>query len=132
MAAAEDPGVFVLDNAPNCTAERIEERTEAFFRILRDAHPKVPVIFVEQTPYPFQAFDLKERETLAKKAAVQRAVFERIVRSGEKNVYYVKADRMLGPEGDDTVDGTHLTDLGAVHYADLLTPVIKKALKKNR
>lgn len=132
MAAAEDPGVFVLDNAPNCTAERIEERTEAFFRILRDAHPKVPVIFVEQTPYPFQAFDLNERETLAKKAAVQRAVFERIVRSGEKNVYYVKADRMLGPEGDDTVDGTHLTDLGAVHYADLLTPVIKKALKKNR
>ncbi len=132
MASCEDPGVFVLDNAPNCTAERIEERTEAFFRILRDAHPNVPVIFVEQTPYPFQAFDMKTREDLAKKVAVQRAVYERIVRSGEKNVYYVKADKMLGPEGDDTVDGTHLTDLGAVHYADLLTPVIKKALKKNK
>ena len=72
------------------------------------------------------------REKIEKRVEAQRMIFEKLKKSGEKNIYYVKGDKMLGPEGEDTVDGIHLTDLGAVHYADLLTPVIRKALKKNK
>ncbi len=36
---------------------------------------------------------------------------------------------MDGVEDDGTVDGIHLTDLGFRHYANLLTPVLRKLLK---
>ena len=36
---------------------------------------------------------------------------------------------MLGKDGEATVDGIHFTDLGMMRYADLVCPVIKKAIK---
>lgn len=132
MAAAPDPGVFVLDEAPNCTAKRIEEKGEAFFRILRDAHPDVPVVFVDMTPYPYRAFDKECDKSLSEVSAAQRALYERLKKAGEKRIYFVSGDKMLGPDGDGSVDGVHLTDLDMVHYADLMTPVIRKVLKKNK
>ena len=37
---------------------------------------------------------------------------------------------MLGSDREATVDGIHFTDVGMMRYADLVTPVIKKLLKK--
>ena len=34
---------LILDYVPNASARQIAERGETFFRILRDAHPDVPV-----------------------------------------------------------------------------------------
>ena len=47
MASVKDPGLFILDYVPNSKAERIREAGEEFFRIFREAHPDVPIIFVE-------------------------------------------------------------------------------------
>ena len=132
MASAPDPGVFVLDEAPNCTAKRIEEKGEVFFRILRDAHPDVPVVFVDMTPYPYRAFDTECDKKLSDVSAAQRALYERLKEAGEKRIYFVSGEKMLTPGGEGSVDGVHLTDLDMVHYADLLTPVLRKVLKKNR
>jgi len=38
---------------------------------------------------------------------------------------------MRGEEGEATIDGIHFTDLGMMRYADLVCPIIKKAIKKN-
>ena len=48
----------------------------------------------------------------------------------EKNIYYISSKRMLGSDREATVDGIHFTDVGMMRYADLVTPVIKKLLKK--
>ena len=132
MASAPDPGVFVLDESPNCSAKLIEEKGEAFFRILRDAHPDVPVVFVDMTPFPYRAFDQECDKNVARISAAQRALYERLKKAGEKRIYFVPGDRMLSPDGEGSVDGRHLTDLDMVHYADLLEPVLRKALKKSR
>ena len=47
MAEVESPSLYVLDYVPNASAKAIAEKGEEFFRILRKAHPKTPVIFVE-------------------------------------------------------------------------------------
>ena len=132
MASAPDPGCFVLDEAPNCKPEMIDEKGEAFFRILRDAHPDVPVVFVDMTPYPYRAFDKECDESLTKVSAAQRALYERLKKAGEKRIYFVSGDKMLGPDGEGSVDGVHLTDLDMVHYAEWILPVLQKVLKKNR
>ena len=48
----------------------------------------------------------------------------------EKNIYYISSKMMLGSDREATVDGIHFTDVGMMRYADLVTPVIKKLLKK--
>jgi hypothetical protein len=51
-------------------------------------------------------------------------------KAGEKHIYYITAEGMIGEDGEATVDGCHFTDLGAMRYVDHVLPVIRKALKK--
>ena len=62
MASVPDPAVYVLDYAPNAYAPMIKEHGEEFFRILRDAHPDVPVIFIEDVIFPHTLFDSEIRK----------------------------------------------------------------------
>ena len=129
MASFPDPGLFVLDYAPNCNAEMIDERAEKFFRIIRDAHPDVPVVFVALPPYPRATFNSKKCKNMQQINEAQRRVYDRLKKAGEKKIYYVKSEGMLGDDLEATVDGTHFTDLGMMRYADHVYPTLKKALR---
>ena len=129
MAQVEDPCLFVLDNVPNCDHGLIDEREERFFRILRDAHPDVPVVFVENPNYPHLVFDMVHAAEYAARNASLKAVYDRLKKAGEKKIYYIKGDRMLGTDGEATVDGVHFTDLGMVRYTEYVLPTLKKALR---
>lgn len=37
--------------------------------------------------------------------------------------------RVSREDGEATIDGIHFTDLGMMRYADLVCPIIKKAIK---
>ena len=129
MAAVPDPAVFVLDNVPNCTKVQIEEREEKFIEILRKSHPKVPIIFVENPDFTDLWLDNKSREEIKAKNDAHRAVYEKLRKAGDKNVYYVPSKGLIGDDGEGTVDGTHFTDLGMLRYAETVAPVIKKAMR---
>ena len=130
MASVEDPGLFVLDYAPNAYADMIDEKGEDFFRVIRDAHPDVPVIFIEDVIFPHSAFDNKIKEEVMLKNQAQKRLFARLKKSGEKKIYYIGAEGMIGNDGEATVDGIHFTDLGMMRYVDHVLPVIKKAMKR--
>ena len=130
MASVKDPSLFVLDNVPNCEASLIDERQERFFRIIRDAHPDVPVVFIENPNYPHTVFDKVTAADVAARNASMRAVYEKLKKAGEKRIYYIRGDRMLGTDGEATVDGVHFTDLGMVRYTEYVLPTLKKALRK--
>ena len=129
MASVEDPGLFVLDYAPNAYADMIDENGEAFFRVIRDAHPDVPVIFVEDVIFPFSIFDNRILQEVTEKNEAQKRLFRKLKKSGERRIYYVGAEGMIGDDGEATVDGIHFTDLGMMRYVDHLMPTIRKALK---
>ena len=128
MAAYPDPGVFVLDNMPNGTPELTKEKEAAFFRILRKAHPDVPVVFVECPNYPGMRFDAGREKYVKVRNEALRQVFDGLVAEGEKNIYFVGAMQMLGEDNTGTVEGTHFTDVGFISYANILAPVLKQAL----
>lgn len=128
MAEVEDPGVFVLDYVPNTPYTLIDEAGEKFFRILRNAHPDVPVIFVEDPIFPRSAFDTKLHQEVVERNDAQLRLFRRLKKAGEKRIYYVSADEMLGDDGDATVDGSHFNDLGNMRYVENIIPAMKKAL----
>ena len=130
MASVPDPAVYVLDYAPNAHAPMIKEHGEEFFRILRDAHPDVPVIFIEDVIFPHTLFDSAIRKEVEDKNFEQKALYERLKKQGEKGIYYIPAAKMTEPDGESTADTIHLTDLGMQRYVDLVLPVIRKALRK--
>jgi hypothetical protein len=130
MASVPDPAVYVLDYAPNAYAPMIKEHGEEFFRILRDAHPDVPVIFIEDVIFPHTLFDSAIRKEVEDKNFEQKALFERLKKQGEKGIYFIPAAKMTEPDGESTADTIHLTDLGMQRYVDLVLPVIRKAMRK--
>ncbi len=129
MASVEDPGLFVLDYAPNASAEQIREKGEKFFNIIREAHPDVPVIFIEDPHFPYMIFDKNIRKEVLSKNEAQKELFEKLSGKGVKKIRYISADGLIGDDGEATVDGIHFTDLGAVRYVEHVLPAIRKALK---
>ena len=130
MASVPDPGVFVLDYVPNASAGMIDEKGERFFRILRDSHPDVPIVFIEDPEFPHSVFDASIRAEIEQKNRAQRALYERLRKSGERRLYYIGSKGMIGDDGEATVDGIHFTDLGMERYVSHVLPVLKKALRK--
>ena len=56
-------------------------------------------------------------------------IFNCLKKINEKNIILISSKNMLGEDGEATVDGIHFTDLGMMRYADLVCPVIKKAIR---
>ena len=129
MASVEDPGLYVLDYAPNAFADMIDANGEKFFRVLRDAHPDVPVIFIEDVIFPHTIFDKEILAEVTSKNEAQKRLFLKLRKAGEKKIYYISAEGMIGDDGEATVDAIHFTDLGMMRYVDHVLPTIKKALK---
>ena len=126
MAQVENPAIFVLDYVPNAKPDRIHENGEHFYRILRSAHPTVPIVFVEDPLFPHGIVDQKIAEEVSSKNEAQLALFQQLQAAGEKNIYYVPAQGMTDPE--DFVDGVHFTDRGMTHYAEYIAPLLESLL----
>ena len=58
-----------------------------------------------------------------------KEIFNHLKKRNEKNIILISSKNMLGEDGEATVDGIHFTDLGMMRYADLVCPVIKKAIR---
>lgn len=130
MASVENPAIYVLDYAPNAWDYLIREKGEQFFRILRDAHPDVPVIFIEDVHFSHYGYDNFITNEVDKKNQALRELFDKLKKQGEKKIWYLTAKGLSLPDGEGSVDGTHYTDLGMVGYADYVTPVIRKHMLK--
>lgn len=130
MASVAQPSVFVLDYVPNAKVDTIALKGETFYRILRKAHPEVPIVFVEDPQFAHSVVNNKVADEIASRNRAQHELYERLLRDGERNIYYVGSEGMT--EQEDFVDGTHFTDLGMTHYADHLTPILKGILSAEK
>ena len=130
MASVEDPAIYVFDYVPNAYDYLIREKGEQFFRIVRDAHPDVPLLFLEDPYFGHYEYDAGIKAEVDKKNAAQWELFCKLKKQGEKNIWYLKSDDMVGHDNEAFVDGIHFTDLGMMRYADWLAPHIRKHMKK--
>ncbi|WP_435010711.1 SGNH/GDSL hydrolase family protein [Tundrisphaera lichenicola] len=123
-----DPAVYVLDCLPNMNAREVEERVEPTVRTLRAAHPETPIVLAEDRNYT-NARLLPERARVnqANHEAL-KAAHDRLVAAGVGGLHYLNGASQLGEDGEDTVDGSHPTDLGFSRMADAFEAVLKPAL----
>lgn len=128
MAQRKDAGLFILDFVPNVDEAKIKERTKHFVNIIRKKNPLTPILFMESIIYPHSVFDMQTARNIVAKNAALHTEFETLKEDGDKNVYYLKGDNLISKDGEGTVDGIHLTDLGFQHIAKTLMEKINSIL----
>lgn len=127
-----DPAAYVLDPLPNMNAEMIAERFEQFVRTLREAHPVTPIVLIENIEYADGDFVLARKTRFNGANVKLQEIYKRLIKAGERKLFYVPAAELLGSDGEATVDGTHPTDLGFMRMADAIEPALRRAFKASR
>ena len=125
MALREDAALYVIDCLPNVTPEQIEERLVPFVDIIRTENKEIPILFVENIEYTTTVFDQNRNMAWNAKNAALDKQFGVLKEKGHKNIYYLDSENLIGADGEGTVDGTHLTDVGFMRIADALYGKIK-------
>ena len=124
------PSVYVLDCLPNMNAAMVTERVQPFVRTLREAHPRTPIVLVEDRRFPDGFLVAQKREGNDATHAALRAAFQRLKKSGIKHLYYIPGDTLLGTDGEGTVDSSHPNDLGFMRQADAFAKVLGPLLRE--
>jgi hypothetical protein len=129
LLAELDPAVYVIDCLPNMgDPAKITERATNLVKTVRKAHAATPIVLVEDRTMA-NAFLLEAtRQKQASDRAALRSVYDTLVAAGDHHLLYLPGDKLLAADGEDTVDGSHPTDLGFVHQADAFEPVLRQAL----
>jgi GDSL-like Lipase/Acylhydrolase family/N-terminus of Esterase_SGNH_hydro-type len=125
-----DAAVYVIDCLPNMIGQQVEERTEPLVQTLRKARPTTPIVLVEDRSYANAVLLPVPRERNRTSRAALKKVFEKLTAAGIKDLYYLAGEHLLGEDGEDTVDGSHPTDLGFVRQAEAFQKVLEPLLPK--
>lgn len=130
LASEKDVLAYVLDPLPNTPRAMVDSIGYEWVRTFRTLNPEAAIIMVEIAPVPSSNYDSETHNSHLRINASWRAIYDRLVREGEKRIYFVTSDGLTALDEEGTVDGNHLTDYGFRAYADKLEPVLRRALKK--
>ncbi len=127
LASFDDMSMFVMDYDHNSPSpEHLKETHETFFRIIREAHPKLPILLISRPDVD------KNPEDSRKRREVIRATYENARAKGDTKVWFLDGGILFGKEGREecTVDGTHPNALGFMRMAERIYPVLKEILEQ--
>lgn len=124
-----DAAVYVIDCLPNMNEDLVTQRTEPLVRALREARAETPILLVEDRSYQNGTVLSGPRQRNHSNRAALRKAYERLVAAGVKGLHYLEGERLLGADGEATVDSSHPTDLGFMRQAEALAPVLRRILR---
>ena len=113
----------------NPTSQQIEERVDEFTECVVKAHPNKPIIFIRPFHTPERFYDLKKKAMYIKKFEVIERKMEALTKQ-YKNVYYLNEPTAHGDDHEDTIDNSHLNDMGFDRILKVYEPLIAEILKK--
>lgn len=124
-----DASMYVIDCGPNLTPEAAYARTVPFLRQLSKLKPETPILLVEHIDYPTMRFDKVLDKTIKSVNAAFKSAYHQLKKSGAKNIYFLASKGLVGDDGESTVDGSHLTDLGFYRMTNAIEKKIRKIEK---
>ena len=121
-----DASFYVIECMQNMDAEQVSERVRPLVDMIRTKHPRTPIVLVENMMYTTAFLDQTIETRLIQENAALKNEYDKIIKSGTPNIFYIKDNQDLLVDNEGTVDGVHLTDLGFLRYADYLIENFKK------
>ncbi len=121
-----DPAAYVIDCVWNMGVgqEAYIDRIGQLVRTIRKARPVTPIIFVGQSLLRPEAHPTGL--SLRQEAAVRA-----LQKEGVEGLILVPGMDLIGHDGEGTVDGVHLSDLGMDRQARSLLPIVSRAIGDN-
>lgn len=123
-----DAAVYVLDCLPNLAANGLAPKIVNAVTTLKAKRKNVPIMLVEHCGYPNEAIDETRRETYKAINRVQKQVYDSLIISGMKNIYYLTKEE-IGLNTNSTVDYVHPNDVGMMQYAEAYVKKLKMLVK---
>lgn len=123
-----DPAVYVLDCLPNMNPQEVAARTVPMVQQLRAAHPKVPIVLVEDRTYANSWIVSSRQKRNDESRAEFKAAYRKMQNAGVSDLFYVDGETLLSQDRDDTTDGSHPSDLGFYNQANAIEPALRRAL----
>lgn len=126
IASLKDVSAFVLDYDHNTkTAEELADTHEAFFKIVRAAHPNLPILMMSKPDVDKVGVEVEER------MQVIHRTYLNAKNAGDDKVWFLDGGTFFGTHGraECTVDGTHPNALGFMRMAEKVYPVLKEMLQ---
>ena len=118
--------VYVIECLQNMNIKQVKERVLPLVKIIRKKQPSTPIVFVENMMYKTAFLDKTIETELIQENLALKNEYDKILKNGFQNIFYIKDNQELLLDNDGTVDGVHLTDLGFLRYADYLIENFKK------
>lgn len=131
-----NPGFIVIDCTPNSAPEVIDKNALQLINQIRGCHPSIPILLVESIRREYSHFKRAADTVFGSYAYINRQnhalkqAYDQALKSGVKDLYYLRGDHLIGDDHEGTVDGTHLSDLGMVRIANHIQHEIQKILTK--
>ena len=125
LLAELEPCVYVVDCLPNMTTLEVAERAAPLVRTLRAARPHTPIVVVEDRTFANAALRRGVRQAHTDRRAALGAAYQMLLAEGASGLHCVAGERLLGDDGEATLDGSHPTDLGFMRMADTLEPILR-------
>lgn len=117
---------YVIDCLPNMTPKQVTDSVMPLAKAIRAKNPLTPIVFVENIEYARIPFEAGLKKSFEAKNEALKTEFDKLVKEGVKGLYYISSANAIGDDNEGTVDGTHMTDLGFMRYADYLIGKFKE------
>jgi lysophospholipase L1-like esterase len=128
VAEVPRPRLFVLDYEANSGGELQATLPDAI-RILRDRHPRVPLVIVSRIAYSRDATHGESLQARERSRELQSQLVAALRTKGDAGLTFLDGSTLLGADFDEcTVDGVHPNDLGFMRIARGLAPEIQSIL----
>ena len=121
-----DASFYVIECLQNMNSEQVKERVIPLVKIIRKKQPLTPIVLVENMMYKTAFLDQTIETELIEENLVLKNEYDKILRNGFQNIFYIRDMQANGMDNEGTVDSVHLTDLGFLRYADYLIKNFKK------
>ncbi len=130
LLAELDAAVYIIDCLPNMNAAEVSARTGPLVRGLRAVRPATPILLVEDRNYTNSFLLETQRErNRTNQDALKHAYWE-LRDAGVRGLYYLDGEKLLGADGEDTVDSSHPSDLGFMRQAEAFRTALEPILQR--
>ena len=131
IARIPDMRCIILDYEANA-GEGIKETLGPFVDILRESHPRVPILIVSKIRFSMAMEGSTNYNNWMQLKEFQKALVRERTSAGDENIFFMDGADILGEDYDEcTVDGVHPNDLGSMRMAEALQPVIESILAEH-
>lgn len=124
-----DAAVFVIDCLPNMAAKDVSAKCAPLVKQLRAKWPQTPIVLVEDRRFTNSWITPAKAKFHDDNHAALKAAYEGLVKEGVTGLHYIQGDALLGDDTEGATDASHPNDLGFMRQADVMEPVIRKALE---